>query len=164
MSDPNIDPVIDYDQFLSEHLDGCLDGDDLKTLNAELGRNALLRQHYECLLTDQKNLREMFRQSNLAASGLPGDFASNVVAEASRRRAVQSSVTVASSSESRRPRRMPFVGIISTAAAVLVIATLASRNPSDSELAQNGTESSLVPVDTASSIDYGASIRHFGRP
>lgn len=141
MSDPNIDPIIDFDQLLSDHLDGCLDGDDLRTLNAELERNAALRDQYNGLLADQKNLREMFRQSSSTTNGvqvgLSGDFASKVVAEATRQRAAQRNVVAASLKQPASPNRRIIAGIIATAAAVLVVATLASRNWSGAEIAKN---------------------------
>lgn len=148
MSDPNIDPVIDFDQFLSDHLDGCLAGDDLQTLNAELERNAGLRGQYECMLADQENLRELFQQSTSTASGLPIDFASKVAAEAVRQRAVQPSVIAASLNKPTFSNRTAVVGIIATAAAALLVATLASRNGSESELAQNGPQSLAGPINT----------------
>lgn len=157
MSDPNIDPVIDFDQFLSDHLDGCLDGEDLKTLNAEFERDAGLREQYECLMADQRNLREMFRQSSSTTSGLPTDFASKVVAEATRQRDGQRSVVAASLNQPASSNRSAVVGIIATAAAVLLLATLVSRNWSGNragpELAQSEAQSSSGSISTSELVD-----------
>ncbi|TWU03477.1 hypothetical protein [Neorhodopirellula pilleata] len=121
------DPKIDFQQLLSDHLDGWLAGEDLETLQKQLHDDAGLREQYEAMLGDRKALRAMFSQPH--PKSLPPDFARTVAAQAARRRdEVDGLNAPASPTETHRSwrRRMVIATVVATAAAVLAMISIPS--------------------------------------
>ncbi|WP_404306391.1 anti-sigma factor family protein [Neorhodopirellula lusitana] len=142
-------PTPNIDQLLSDHLDGWLEGEDLEFIEAQLRDDPAILAQYQSMLADRELLRAAFRQAK-PATGLPKDFAAQVVAQANRRRAGEaSSVEVASAapinvteSSSNWNKTFLVSVVVATAAALLLMATLATRDTATApSLAQNEPES-----------------------
>ncbi len=148
-------PEPDYDQLLSDHLDGRLDEADAQMLERSMRENPALQSQFDALVTDRQDLRAFFAAPQSAGSRLPSDFAARVLAESRRRglqtqRAEVAAASVQAPLVERRPkpeaapkryRRSLVVGLIATAAAILLIVSISIRSGQvgigDITLAQN---------------------------
>ena len=134
------DPKIDFQQLLSDHLDGWLTGKDLETLERQLRSDADLRHQYETMLADRESLRALLSQP--PAKSLPADFARSVTAQAARRRnevdGLNTPVT-AMGDRHRWRRRIVIASVIVTAATLLlVISSPTGDGVSPNQLTSNG--------------------------
>lgn len=150
------DPKPDFQQLLSDHLDGWLTGDDLGILERQLSEDAELRDLYQTMLADRDALRAVFAEEPSAA--LPANFARQVISEAVRRRdEMVDPVTLASgvsqrsnggvsdtADETSGRRRNLVVGLMSTAAAALMMWSLwfdrETASPQVAQVTQSGQE------------------------
>ncbi|EMI52559.1 anti-sigma factor family protein [Rhodopirellula sallentina] len=78
-------PSPDFDQLLSDHLDGRLDENDARMLDAKLRDDAALRSQYDAMLADRERMKALFASSVQSQPRLSADFASRVLAEGRRR-------------------------------------------------------------------------------
>jgi len=131
-------PTPDFDQLLSDHLDGRLGETETQIVEQQLLGDTALRRHYDGLVSDRQAIRNLFTK-NSDAPGLPPNFATGVLAEA-RRRGLQTTTSTSENRAStdttirpagRRPetdslarlRKRIAIGLIATAAAVLIMVT-----------------------------------------
>ncbi|MFG0289408.1 MAG: anti-sigma factor family protein, partial [Rhodopirellula sp. JB044] len=158
-------PSPDFDQLLSDRLDGRLDENDARMLDAKLRDDAALRSQYDAMLADRERMKALFASSVQSQPRLSADFASRVLAEGRRRGLAVSrdnetlanseNASVArpvqrSSTQSASHRSRWIVGVAASAAAVLVSWSLSGRTDvgNVSTIAQNTDPANALSVDT----------------
>ncbi len=149
-------PTPDFDQLLSDHLDGMLSDTDAQMLRRIMRDEPALQSQYDALLSDRQQLQTLFATQSSSAAKLPSNFAARVLAE-SRRRKLQSSnhpseetASVELPTSAREIYRSPLVvGLAAIAAVLLLTATLNMRGIDDTEttqsLAQNLPATTTLP-------------------
>lgn len=159
----------DFDQLLSDHLDGWLEGDDAKAFERALENDPGLRTRLDAMTADQSALRQLFTQDRSAVKSLPSDFAADIARQALQRRRSEMDVVPAVLNEPFRSsnRRLRLVSaVVATAAAALLITSL-SRGPGPgSEPVQNQSQS-VVGLSSGllqSSVGGDSSIDNETRP
>lgn len=136
-------PETNFDQLLSDHLDGRLDGTDAQTLQSAMRENPALQSQFDAMRADREALRTLFASQQSTGPRLGNDFAARVLAESRRRGlpavngATVKEPTTAPEMRSVSRREQPLdaprrrlswvMGLVATAAAVLLIASLTFR-------------------------------------
>lgn len=136
-------PEPNFDQLLSDHLDGQLDEADAQMLRERMRDDPALQSQFDAMLADRQDLRAMFAAGRSAGPQLGSQFAARVLTESRRRRLQMREVHPASPSGAKveapvlacekpddAPERNPWamvMGSLTIAAAVLLIASLAVR-------------------------------------
>lgn len=136
-------PEPNFDQLLSDHLDGQLDEADAQMLRQRMREDPALQSQFDAMLADRQDLRAMFAAGRSAGPQLGSQFAARVLTESRRRRPPMGEVhpespsgakveapTLACEKPDDAPKRNPWamvIGSLTIAAAVLLIASLAVR-------------------------------------
>ncbi|MCM2372262.1 anti-sigma factor family protein [Aporhodopirellula aestuarii] len=150
-------PIPDFDQLLSDHLDGRLDENDTHLLEARLREDAALRSQYESMLADRQDLKTLFAVSEKSQPRLPKDFAARVVAESRRRglkvasdSAIEPATVYrrANADVAARGRTRIVLGVVAAAAAVLLVISLNFSGKTDVNNVQSVAQNSPGTTST----------------
>jgi anti-sigma factor RsiW len=149
-------PTPDFDQLLSDHLDGMLSDADAQLLRRIMRDEPALQSQYDALLADRQQLQALFATPSSSAAKLPSDFAARVLAESRRRRLPgghhpsEDMPSVELPTSAREIYRSPLaIGLAALAAVLLLTATLSMRGFDDTantqSLAQNLPATASLP-------------------
>lgn len=137
-------PEPNFDQLLSDHLDGRLDQADAQMLQQSMRENPVLQSQFDLMRADREAVRTLFASQQSTGPRLSSDFAARVLAE-SRRRGLPSVEAVPSNKRTTAPagptvlccqepqvsaHQRPLawiIGLVATAAAILLIVSLTTR-------------------------------------
>lgn len=174
-------PEPDFDQLLSDHLDGRLDEADAQMLQQSMRDNPDLQSRFDVMRADREALRTLFASQLATGPRLSGDFAARVLAESRRRGLPTGNKAATSDKHTTAPqwksvrgevpqaspsrRRLAFViGLVATAAAVLLIVSMNVREQqtgnNTAAIAQNLPAHQLpsaprLPTEHLTELDQG---------
>ncbi|TWU16500.1 hypothetical protein [Allorhodopirellula heiligendammensis] len=157
-------PEPDFDQLLSDHLDGQLDETDTQMLQQSMQEIPALQSQFDAMRADREDLRALFAAQHSTGPHLKRDFAARVLAESRRRRLAMegdqtadnngethTSLTCEQPIDARNRRRVSLIlGLVATAAAVLLITSLNSPDELDAPvIAQHEPSATSEPQPAA---------------